>query len=267
MRLTAREKEWNKMVRAEEDFLTKGVSKKDTKLNQLLADKVPEKLQETLDTAFSKAFETIFEKGTGIIEKTYKKDELEHQFQVNAYAADLKENKKTLRKFGKKTNAANAKNLLLTSVEGVGMGAIGVGLPDIPLFVGVLLKSVYEVALNYGYRYDTPEEKYFILKLIETALSHGTDLGHGNATLNQFIEKPALPADYNLTAQIRSTSSTMSKELLYLKFLQGIPVVGAVGGAYNTIYLQKVLTYAKLKYQRRFLYDKAARNWTPDDAC
>ena len=74
MRLTAREKEWNKMVRAEEDFLTKGVSKKDTKLNQLLADKVPEKLQETLDTAFSKAFETIFEKGTGIIEKTYKKD-------------------------------------------------------------------------------------------------------------------------------------------------------------------------------------------------
>jgi len=41
------------------------------------------------------------------------------------------------------------------------MGAFGVGLPDIPVFVGVVLKSVYEVALNYGYRYDTPEEKYF----------------------------------------------------------------------------------------------------------
>ena len=267
MRLTARQKEWNKMIRAEEDFLTKGASKKDTKLNQLLADKVPEKLQETLDVAFSKAFETIFGKGTGIIEKTYNKDDLEHQYQVNAYAASLKENKKTLRKFGKQTNAANAKNLLITSVEGVGMGALGVGLPDIPVFVGVLLKSVYEVALNYGYKYDTPEEKYFILKLIETALSHGTILTEGNAALNAYIEQPALPENYDLATQIRDTSSTMSKELLYLKFLQGIPVVGAVGGAYNTVYLQKVLSYAKLKYQRRFLYDKDAGDWTPDDAC
>lgn len=254
------------MLRAEEDFLLKGASKKDSKLNQFLADKVPAKLQDTLDVAFAMAFETIFEKGTGIIEKTYNKEDLEYQYQVNAYAASIKENKKTLRKFGKKTNAANAKNLLLTSVEGVGMGALGVGLPDIPVFVGVLLKSVYEVALNYGYAYDTPEEKYFILKLIETALSHDTVLTYGNAQLNAYIEKPSLPADYELAAQIRHTSATMSKELLYLKFLQGIPVVGAVGGAYNTVYLQKVLTYAKLKYQRRFLYDKEADDWTPDDA-
>lgn len=266
MRLTIRQKEWNKMIRAEEDFLIKGCQKKDTKLNLFLADKVPEKLQDTLDAAFAKAFETIFEKGTGIIEKTYNKDELEHQYQVNAYAASIKENKKTLRKFGKQTNAANAKNLLLTSVEGVGMGALGVGLPDIPVFVGVLLKSVYEVALNYGYAYDTPEEKYFILKLIETALSHDTALTYGNAQLNAYIEKPALPADYDLDTQIRDTSATMSKELLYLKFLQGIPLVGAVGGAYNTVYLQKVLTYAKLKYQRRFLSDKDAEDWSPDDA-
>ena len=267
MKLTAREKEWNRMIRAEEEFLLKGSSKKDTKLNQLLAEKVPDKLQGTLDAAFAKAFETIFQKGTGIIEKTYKKDELERQYQVNAFAADLKENRKTRRKFGKQAGSANAKNLLLTSVEGIGMGALGVGLPDIPVFVGVLLKSVYEVALSYGYKYDTAEEQYFILKLIETALSHGQPLVRGNATLNEYIESPALPEDYDLSAQIPSTSGAMSKELLYLKFLQGIPVVGAVGGAYNTVYLQQVLKYAKLKYQRRFLYDKANRGWTPDDAC
>ena len=267
MRLTAREKEWNKMIRAENEFLEKGAAKKDTKLNQLLADKVPEKLQGTLDTAFAKAFETIFEKGTDIIEKTYNKEELEHQYKVNAYATELKENKKTLRKFTKQTNASNAKNLVITSVEGVGMGALGVGIPDIPVFVGVLLKSIYEVALNFGYPYDTPEEKYFILKLIETSLSYGDGLVAGNDAVNQFIEQHALPENYDLTAQIKNTSGTMSKELLYLKFLQGIPVVGAVGGAYNTVYLQKVLKYAKLKYHRRFLFDKDARDWTPDDAC
>jgi len=267
MRLTVREKEWNRMLRAEEAFLKKGAAKPDSMLNQLLADKVPEKLQGTLDAAFAKAFETIFEKGTGIIEKTYKKDQLEHQYQVNAYAADLKESKQNLRKFGKQAGSANAKNLLLTSVEGIGMGAFGVGLPDIPVFVGVVLKSVYEVALNYGYRYDTPEEKYFILKIIETSLSHGSALMEGNARLNQYIEALRLPADYDFSAQIADTSATMSKELLYLKFLHGIPVVGAVGGAYNTVYLQQVLKYAKLKYQRRFLYDKASVGWTPDDAC
>lgn len=266
MRVTAREKEWNRMVRAEEIFLQKGAAKQDTVLSQLLADKVPAKLQGTLDATFAKAFETIFEKGTGIIEKTYKKDHLEYQYEVNAYAADLKENKKNLRKFGKQASSANTKNLLLTSVEGIGMGAFGVGLPDIPVFVGVVLKSVYEVALSYGYQYDTPEEKYFILKIIETALSHGSSLMEGNARLNHYIENPSLPEKYDFTAQITNTSATMSKELLYLKFLQGIPLVGAVGGAYNTVYLQQILKYAKLKYQRRFLSDKEARAWTPDDA-
>lgn len=266
MRLTAREKEWKRLELAEKEFLLKGKAKKDTKLNQLLAEKVPEKLQGTLDTAFAKAFETIFEKGTGIIEKTYRKEELERQYQINAFTADIKENKKNLRRFSKQAGSASTKNLLLTSVEGIGMGAFGVGLPDIPVFVGVVLKSVYEVALHYGYRYDTPEEKYFILKIIETALSHGQTLVKENAALNAYIQKPVLPADYDTSVQIAATSATMSKELLYMKFLQGIPVIGAVGGAYNTVYLQQILKYAKLKYQRRFLYDKENNAWTPDDA-
>ena len=267
MRLTARQKEWNRMVRAEKEFLLKGFNKSDSKLQELLADKVPEKLQTTLDGAFAKGFEVVLEKGTGIIEKTYNKDELEHRYQVNAYAADLKENKKTLRRFGKQAGASNNKNLLLTSVEGIGMGALGVGLPDIPVFVGVLLKSVYEIALSYGYSYDSEEEKYFILKLIETALSRGQDLVRGDKAVNKFIESGDLPEDYDLAKQIQSASATMSKELLYLKFLQGIPVVGAIGGAYNTVYLQQVLKYAKIKYQRRFLYDKDTGSWSPDDAC
>ncbi|MFQ9893778.1 MAG: EcsC family protein, partial [Emergencia sp.] len=60
---------------------------------------------------------------------------------------------------------------------------------------------------------------------------------------------------YDQTRQIRTTAETMSTELLYLKFLQGIPLVGVVGGASNSVYLQKVLKYAKLKYHQRFLSD------------
>ncbi len=90
---------------------------------------------------------------------------------------------------------------------------MGIGLPDIPVFVGVLLKSVYEVALNFGYSYDTPEEKYFILKMIETALSYGDDLAQGDQQLNEFIEQSAWPQDYDQGRQIKITSATMSKEL------------------------------------------------------
>ena len=41
-----------------------------------------------------------------------------------------------------------------------------------------------------------------------------------------------------------------------MKFLQGIPVVGAVGGAYDAVYLKRVAEYAELKYRRRFYQDK-----------
>ena len=40
-----------------------------------------------------------------------------------------------------------------------------------------------------------------------------------------------------------------------MKFLQGIPIVGAAGGAYDAIYMKKVVKYAEMKYRRRF-YEK-----------
>jgi hypothetical protein len=51
---------------------------------------------------------------------------------------------------------------------------------------------------------------------------------------------------------IKSAAGCLSKELLYMKFLQGIPVVGAIGGAYDAIYMKQIMEYAELKYRRRF---------------
>lgn len=41
--------------------------------------------------------------------------------------------------------------------------------------------------------------------------------------------------------------------MLYLKFIQGIPVVGVAGGISDVIYQKKITDYAVLKYKRRFL--------------
>ena len=44
-----------------------------------------------------------------------------------------------------------------------------------------------------------------------------------------------------------------NQELLYLKFVQGIPIVGVVGGLSDMVYQKKISDYAALKYKRRFL--------------
>ena len=65
-----------------------------------------------------------------------------------------------------------------------------------------------------------------------------------------------LPIRYSKEEQIIRTANALSRELLYMKFLQGIPVVGAVGGIYDFVYMNQINTYAKIKYYKRFLSDK-----------
>ena len=250
------EKEWDKLVKEERKFLLSRAVKRESFLNQKLEQVVPDKLQDTLDTAFAKAFGLIFDKGTGVIEKTYNKDELEKSFQINQFASEVRKDGKSLKKISKRAKQSGSMNLLMSGTAGIGMGVLGVGIPDIPVFIGMVLKSVYEIALNYGYRYDTPEEQYFILLLIETAVSHGRELVERNQEIDEYIKHEKMPEPYNRDVQIKLTSAMLSKELLYMKFLQGVPVVGAVGGAYDVVYLKQITEYANLKYKRRFLMKK-----------
>ena len=159
---TPLQKEWEKLEVQEQRFLQKRSEKRESILNQKLEEKIPPKLQKTLDTAFAKAFALIFEKGTGVIEKTYQRTKLEQDYQVRQYMADVKQNSKSLRSFSKKARDTGTKNLLLSGVAGIGMGVLGIGLPDIPVFTGMILKNIYETALQYGYSYESREEKYFI---------------------------------------------------------------------------------------------------------
>ena len=232
---TPLQKEWEKLEVQEQRFLQKRSEKRESILNQKLEEKIPPKLQKTLDTAFAKAFALIFEKGTGVIEKTYQRTKLEQDYQVRQYMADVKQNSKSLRSFSKKARDTGTKNLLLSGVSGIGMGVLGIGLPDIPVFTG------------------SREEKYFILLLIRGAVSYGDTLCEIDGKVNEFIRNGILPEEYQDKEQIEQTAGALSKELLYMKFLQGIPVVGAVGGAYDAVYMKRITEYAELKYRHRYL--------------
>ena len=77
-----------------------------------------------------------------------------------------------------------------------------------------------------------------------------------NRLIDEYIESGAMPAGYSESDQITKTAAGLSKELLYMKFLQGIPVVGAVGGLYDAVYMKRNNEYANLKYKKRFLLKK-----------
>ncbi|MBQ6843297.1 MAG: EcsC family protein [Agathobacter sp.] len=253
---SAIEKEWTKLEKEEYIFFDKALRKEDSKLNQFLSDKVPSGLQDTLDAAFAKAFYMVFEKGTDVIEKTYKKSEIEKDYQINDYTVKVKENRKNLKVFSKKAAGAGNTNLLISGVSGIGMGVLGIGIPDIVVFTSLMLRSVYEICLHYGYDYKDAEEKKFILFLIQGAVCHDTNLLRINEQLNLYIENGEFSKVVSLNDCVQETAKCLSKELLYMKFLQGIPLVGAVGGAYDVIYMKQVNKFAELKYRRRFLAGK-----------
>jgi len=251
-KLTPLEKEWGRVINQELSYISKRAEKSDSGLNQLLEKKIPAGLQNTLDTAFGKAFRMVFEKGTGVIEKTYNKEEMKRKYQINEYAAKVYGNRKALKVFSGKAKGAGAGNLLASGAAGVGLGVLGIGLPDIALFTGFMLKGLYEIALNYGFDYEDEEEKKFLLLLIRGALSYGKELQSINEELNFYMDYGAYAKVRTVEDSVKAAAGCLSKELLYMKFLQGIPVVGAVGGVYDAIYMKQIMEYAELKYRRRF---------------
>ena len=144
----------------------------------------------------------------------------------------------------------------------------GAGVPDIPLFIAMVLKSVYEIALSYGYRYDTDEEKVFILKMIQIAMLDEEAFVEATREFNELIDQLAADGDslegYSVykEEQMRATSEALSNEMIYTKFLQGQLIIGVAGGIFDPIYVNRISDYAVLKYRRRFLKSKAAEGET-----
>lgn len=251
-RKTPWEKEWETLERREATFLKRQSAGQVSLLNRKLEEVVPGNLQDKLDLAFGKAFQLVFEKGTKVIEKTYAKEKQKDAAKVREFTLGLRQNRKNLKSFSRQAGMTSAKNLVVSGVEGVGLGLFGIGIPDIPLFTGMILKSVYEIAISYGFPYDTPGERLFILKLIRGAMEHGEDLTAINDEIDGMIAGD-ISWEGVQKEEIRKTAETLSRELLYMKFLQGLPVAGVVGGLSDAVSLKKITDYASIKYQKRLL--------------
>lgn len=261
------ESEWKLQELREESFIVKHVMNKTPKWMQFIQNKVPAALQNTLESACGKAFVMVFDKGAGLIEKTYNKEKHIQEFRQNQRQMDREEfNRKNLKRFERHSKRTIYKNMALTTVEGVGLGLVGMGLPDIPIFVSVLLKSIYEIAISYGFGYTSDKEKLYILKVIDAALQSGEMLRKKDEEVNKLIERylkeeaeesqekmDSFVVELMITRQIDTSATALSHELLYWKFIQGKAIVGVIGGSADVTCMKRITDYAMLKYKRRFL--------------
>ena len=221
-RKTPWQKEWNNLLKKEAKYRKKRVDGPTSLLLQKLDRFIPEKLSGTLAAAFFKAFQVIFEKGTRLIELTYNRKKKQADFMVNNYANEMYGNIKTARSFTKDAKGSRLLNMIISFVEGVVLGLLGLGIPDIPLFMAIVLKGVYE-QLN---------------EAIDIIASDGGEIGGWSISKED---------------QMRLTSDSLSKEMLYTKFIQGWTILGVFGGIFDPVYVNRITKYALLKYRRRFL--------------
>lgn len=250
------QKELDRLGRAERRFLKKQMDREPTRLDLLLEDKVPPKLEATLDAAFSKAFHLIFSKGSSIISKTFSTDKLISEFQTANADLTIQGSGRQMRTFKRRASATGTAHTLISTVTGAALGFVGGTIPDIVLFITLLLRNIYQISMKYGYAFDTDEEKKFILRVIAAAVQDGDAMIQADKAINYLIKAGISTDDSTVDDRITDAAVALGHALLLMKFLQKIPVVGVVGGASDFIYMERISDYAVLKYQRRFLTDQ-----------
>lgn len=225
-----------------------------------LENRIPEKVYTGLESAFCKGFGLVFNQGRAIIEKGYNKEDLQTDHAIRDFAVQLKGGRRELRRMQKSAQKSGLVNMAVTTLEGIGLGALGIGMPDIVLFLGNLLKGVYETALNYGFDYESKQEQLLILKMMQTALSNEERWLQRNTEVDEMLEVETVDITDDLfKQQVKDTASAFAMDMLLLKFLQGLPVVGILGGAANPVYYSKVMKYVQLKYRKRYLLKQKGR--------
>lgn len=247
-------REFAALQRQESRLMRAAVKAKPAGWKTLLEQKVPEKVYTGLNSAFCKGFALVFRHGRKIIELTYKKEKLEQKHTIRNDGFQQQGKRKDIRMLQKNARSANSLNVAVTTLEGMGLGALGIGMPDIVLFLTTVLRGVYETALHYGFQYESRFEQVLILKMMAASLSTGDDWFHRNREVNDWLRLDSREiTQEELEKQIQETSRIFAVDMLVLKFIQGLPVVGILGGAANPLYYNRILRYVQLKYRRRYL--------------
>ncbi|MDD4378123.1 MAG: EcsC family protein, partial [Eubacteriales bacterium] len=98
-------------------------------------------------------------------------------------------------------------------------------------------------------------EKIYIVRLIRVALTAGEDRLKYNDELES-MDYEGVTVDQEIT----KTAKVLSDELLVEKFVQGMFIVGIIGGFVNHSVYKKISKLASIKYKKRYLFMKLLDN-------
>jgi len=258
---TALSRRWTQLCRSQQLARRAAMKRTQRGYMEALKRKIPEKAREKLEWAFCKAFGAVFEYGDGVLDKTYAREKEGLRFIARDLGFVMDGDSTALRKFSDIGAASDSLNMLLTTVEGVGLGALGIGMPDIVLFVGMLLRGVREASAQFGRDSDSESEKLLTLCMLEAAMLSGEDWVEKDNAVEHMLACPeSVPtAPGAAEQQLQRTAAAFATDLLVLKFVQGMPIVGLVGGLSNPVYYRKVMSYVRLKYERAYIMEAMAR--------
>lgn len=249
-----------KLLKREDKFFSKKeneyIKNRIAPIKEKLEERIPEKMIDTFEKAFEKGFYYVFEKGTVIIEKSYNHERLKDEADINKYILSKKINSKNLNRIDKKVKKSVLINKSITTIEGTVLGAFGIGLPDIPVFIGILLKTVYEICLGYGFNYDSKEEKAFILNIISASSDKTAErflYSNEADTIGHSIDNK-ININTNINEMIKAASKSLSEYILFSKVIQGVPIIGIYGGISNYKLLRDISEAASIKYKKRLLF-------------
>lgn len=217
-------------------------------------EKIPDQALETLEAAFAKSFSLIFQKGSSWIEKI---SHIEDQKILGAYLNQEfceKEDKKTWKRYEKVANASTRKHLALTQVKSSVLGLLGIGIPDIPIYIATLLSSIYQVGVLYGFDIKKERERQYVLLLICAICDEMEERAEWMHKLEIFERYHS--SELSLEYLIQRAAHALSYSELQAKFLQGIPIVGVAGAFMSSSLQAKIVAFAKKSYQRRRLMEQ-----------
>ena len=236
-------------------------------VREKLREKVPEKFSdgaqaaaekstELLEKAFEKSFEVVLEKSSRWIGKLCSEEKLREDY---LQFAQKPLSGWELYKLGCKAAGRAGANMAFSSVQGGLMGALGIGLPDVPIFLGAVFKTLFEISLRFGYPYDTQPEQIYQMLLICAAVGDEAQRRQASADADRIAQEIRQKARTGEELSIsreqakKRASHALCSAALAGKLVQGTPVIGVYGGFRNGVLLRQVGSMAAVKYQQRRL--------------
>lgn len=248
------EKALEKIHKKEQKYLEKSQS------HSGLADKIaiPQKAQDTLTAAFARGLDLVLKKGDGLIRRGISETEITQAFCEQDDKLGKKIRAGQIRAMGVQARQVRRCGSGVALVEGVGLGALGIGLPDIPLFLGGLLRGIYQIAFSYGVDVREDAEQVYLMLLLACAGAPERERQDRLDLLARAIQAGTKTHE-SLELVQREAAESLAQGMLTAKFIQGLPIVGVAGGIYNLPLYRRITGYAALAYQKRYLWKLSER--------